>query len=98
MAKPFCECGHWYYNGKHRVIFLVDDSCLCKNPKDGITYKILLNDIRISRYVQKNYVRVGDTVEILFRDQIDKENDHTISEAMSVSKVTIIDGKAYIFE
>ncbi|MCR4600093.1 MAG: hypothetical protein K5678_13800 [Acetatifactor sp.] len=78
--------------------FLVDDAVLCKDSKDGITYKVLLNDIRISRYVQKNYVKLGDTVEVLYRDQIDEENEHTIREATSASKVTIIDGKAYIFE
>ena len=26
-------------------------SILCKNPTDGITYKVLLNDLCISRYV-----------------------------------------------
>ena len=28
---------------------LVEDSILCKSPADGITYKVLLNDLRISR-------------------------------------------------
>ena len=97
-AQPFANAVIGTITEITEEYFLVDDSSLCKDPKDGITYKVLLNDIRISRYVQKNYVKVGDMVEVLYRDQIDEENDNTIREAMSASKVTIIDGKAYIFE
>ena len=57
-----------------------------------------INDIRISRYVQKSFIKLGDTVEVSYRDQIDEANEHTIHEAMSASKVTIIDGQALIFE
>ncbi len=97
-AQPFANAVIGTITEITEEYFLVDDSSLCKDPKDGITYKVLLNDIRISRYVQKNYVKLGDTVEVLYRDQIDEENEHTIREATSASKVTIIDGKAYIFE
>ena len=97
-AQPFANAVIGTITEITEEYFLVDDSCLCKDPKDGITYKVLLNDIRISRYVQKNYVKLGDTVEVLYRDQINEESDHTICEATSASKVTIIDGKAYIFE
>ena len=47
---------------------LVDDSILCKNPADGITYKVLLNDLRISRYVDYGIVKVGDTVHVISMD------------------------------
>ena len=57
-----------------------------------------INDIRISRYVQKSFIKLGDTVEVSYRDQIDEANEHTIHEAMSASKVTIIDGQALMFE
>lgn len=63
--------------------FIVDDSILCKKESDGITYKILLNDIRISRCVGSGIVKVGDTVQVTYRGQIDKENSNTISDATS---------------
>ncbi len=69
---------------------LVDDSILCKNESDGITYKILVNDIRISRYVDRDIIKVGDTVEISYNGEIDKENSNTISSAFSVSDVDIL--------
>ena len=68
---------------------LIDDSVLCKNEEDGITYKILLNDIRISRYVDKNIIKLGDTVEISYSGEIDKENENTIIGALSISDVNI---------
>lgn len=66
---------------------LVDDSVLCNNPKDGITYKVLLNDLCISRYVNYGVIKVGDTVQILYEGEIDKEN--TVTNAVSASKATI---------
>ncbi len=68
---------------------LVDDSALCKNESDGITYKILVNDIRISRYVDRAIVEVGDTVEISYNGEIDEQNSNTISSAFSISDVNI---------
>ena len=69
---------------------LVDDSILCKDEKDGITYKILINDIRISRYVDRAVVKVGDTVEISYNGEIEEQNSNTISSAFSISDVDIL--------
>ena len=69
---------------------LVDDSILCKDEADGITYKILINDIRISRYVDKAVIKVGDTVQISYEGEIDEENSNTISNAFSISDVDIL--------
>ena len=71
---------------------LVDDSILCKNPADGITYKVLLNDLRISRYVDYGIVKVGDTVQISYEGEIDETNVNTIAGAISASKATISNG------
>lgn len=68
---------------------LVDDSILCKDEADGITYKILINDIRISRYVDRAVIKVGDTVQISYEGEIDEENSNTISNAFSISDVDI---------
>lgn len=80
---------------------LVDDSVVCKNPADGITYRVLLNDLRISRYVDCEIIEVGDNVQITFEDEIYKANEiypNTINSAVSVSKVVISDGDVLISE
>ena len=77
---------------------LVDDSILCKNPADGITYKVLLNDLRISRYVDYGIVKVGDTVQISYEGEIDETSGNTIAGAISVFKATISDGDVLIPE
>lgn len=77
---------------------VVDDSILCKNPTDGITYKVLLNDLRISRYVDYGIVKVGDTVQISYEGEIDKTRGNTIAGAISVFKATISDGDVLIPE
>lgn len=97
-AQPFSNAVIGTVTEITEEYFLVDDAVLCKNPKDGITYKVLLNDLRISRYVQMNLIKAGDMVEVLYRGQMEEENDHAIREATYASKVTIIDGEALIFE
>lgn len=77
---------------------LVDDSVLCKNPADGITYKVLLNDLRISRYVDYGIVKVGDTVQISYEGEIDETSGNTIAGAISAFKATISDGDVLIPE
>ncbi len=69
---------------------LVDDSILCKNEADGITYKVLINDIRISRYVDRDIIKVGDIVQISYNGEIDEQNSNTISNAFSISDVDIL--------
>lgn len=75
---------------------LIDDTMLCKNPLDGATYKVLLNDLRISRYVDNEIVKVGDTVQIIFEGEIDDTN--TIDGAISAYQVTISGGDVLIPE
>lgn len=77
---------------------LLDDSILCKDPADAITYKILLNDLRISRYVERKIVKVGDTVQITYEGEIDEANGNTINSAISVSKAFISSGVVLIPE
>lgn len=77
---------------------VVDDSILCKNPTDGITYKVLLNDLCISRYVDCGIVKVGDTVQISYEGEIDETSGNTIAGTISVFKATISDGDVLIPE
>lgn len=75
---------------------LLDDSLLCKDPADGIIYKILLNDIRISRYVDNDVIKLNDTVQISYKGQIDENN--IIDTAVSASQAMISDGEVFIPE
>lgn len=77
---------------------LLDDSVLCKNEADGETYKILLNNIRISRYVDYGVIHAGDLVRISYEGYICKENENKINSAYSVSKVVISNGEVLIPE
>ena len=77
---------------------LVDDSILCRNPADGITYKVLLNDLRISRYVDHGIVKAGDTVQISYEGEIDEANANTIAGAISASQAIISNGDVTIPE
>ena len=65
---------------------LVDDSILCKDPADGITFKVLLNDLRISRYVECGIIKVGETVQISFEGKI---KDNTVDSAISAAKIIV---------
>ena len=74
---------------------LVDDYILCKEPADSITYKILLSDIRISRYVDLGVVDVGDIVVVSYEEGI---NNNTVDSAVSISKGIISGGDLLIPE
>lgn len=68
---------------------LVDDSILCNNPAEGITYKILLNDLRVTRYIDKGCVKINDTVLVYYNGEINAENEHTINTATYITEATI---------
>ena len=73
-----------------------DSGMLCKNPFDGATYKVLLNDLKISRYVDHEIVKVGDTVQIIFEGESDEA--HIIDTAISAYQVQINGGDVLIPE
>lgn len=80
---------------------LVEDSVLCENPEDGITYRVLLNDLRISRYVEHGIIKVGNNVQITYEGEIYPANANdanTINSAVSASKVIISEGDVLIPE
>lgn len=77
---------------------LVDDAVLCKDPADGITYKIMIDDIKISRYVECDMVKVGDTVVVAYEGDIDAKNGNVISKALDISEGIISEGDVLIPE
>lgn len=77
---------------------LIDDSILCKDKKDGITYKILIDDIKISRYIECDIVKVGSVVIVAYEGDIDSKSGNTISQAIDISEGFISDGEVLIPE
>ena len=77
---------------------IIDDSAFCNDPKNGIQYKILLNDKRISRYVENDFVRVNELVEVIFEGEIDIEGGYVIDSAYNIKSVIIIDGEVMVPE
>lgn len=75
---------------------LLDDTVICNDPADGTTYKILLNDLRITRYVNHEIIRVGGNIQITFEGEIDSQN--TIDSAISAANVMISGGDVLIPE
>ena len=65
---------------------LVDDSLLCRSAKDGLTYRIPTDDVRITRYVTYCELQVGDFVLVSYLGQIDSENANMISGVLSLQK------------
>ena len=65
---------------------LVDDSVLCIDPADGITFKVMLNDLRISRYIDCGIIKVGETVQISFEGEI---KNNTVNSAIAAAKIIV---------
>ena len=74
---------------------LVDDSILCKNPAEGIVFKIMLNDLRISRYFDCNMINVGETVQISFEGDM---KNNTVDSAINVDRIIVSDEQILIPE
>lgn len=74
---------------------LVDDSILCKDPAEGIVFKVLLNDLRISRYVDYDIINVGETVQISFEGEI---KNNTVDSAIAAAKIIVSGEQVLISE
>lgn len=77
---------------------IIDDSAFCNDHENGIQYKILLNDKRISRYIENDFVRVNDLVEVTFEGEIDIEGGYVIDSAYHIKSVIITDGEVMVPE
>ena len=53
---------------------IINDSVLCKNPSDGIEYKISMQDLRILRYVELNQIAKGSIVCVQYSGEIGDGN------------------------
>lgn len=65
---------------------LVDDAILCADEKDAMTFKICLDDIRISRHIEFEEITVGDVVVVYFTGNIDEKAGNVVKGACSLSR------------
>lgn len=77
--------------------FTIDDSVLCKDPDDGMEFKIPTDDLRVRRYVDpdRGAAKVGDIVTISFADDIVIKHGTIINEVFSISKARLYDGDLF---
>lgn len=73
---------------------LLDDSIMCVDPEDGITYKIITTAPKLSRFFDTNRLEVGDTVQVSYMTYVDLVPNAVIDSAETISKATIVDGTA----
>ena len=71
---------------------LVDDTVLCSDENDGMTFKVYLDDLRIRRCIEFGGISVGDIVVIYFTGNIAADAGNVVEGAFSLSKGTISDG------
>lgn len=65
---------------------VVDDTFLCTDGKDGMSFKIYLDDIRIRRHIEFEGITVGDVVIVSFTGGIDTEAGNVVEGAYSLSR------------
>lgn len=77
---------------------LVDDSILCVDPDDGMTFKIFMNDIRVRRCIEFQHIGVGDTVRIQFTGGVDVGNGNIVYGVDSIDIASISGGEVMVNE
>ena len=90
LAGTLTEIGDGY--------ILVDDSILCKDEKDGIVFRVLTANLRVSRCIDFQKIGVGSIVVVPFTEPVRAEDGYTIDSAISVTRGSINDGEAVVLE
>ena len=75
---------------------LVDDSALCKDEKDGITFKILTDSMIVRRWIECYHLKAGAVVMIEYKGNISK--DYTVNGIVSMNEARIFEGGIYVEE
>lgn len=65
---------------------LVDDTILCSDEKEGMRFKIYLDDVRISRHIEFEGIAVGDVVVVSFTGGIDAEGGNVVEGVCSLAR------------
>ncbi len=66
---------------------MLDDTALCKDPKDGMVFKILTDDPRVSRCFafEPFGIRVGSTIMVSFEAPLTLTEENTVDGAIRIS-------------
>lgn len=65
---------------------LVDDSILCQDEKDGMQFKIYLDDMRIRRHIEFEGIAEGELVVVYFTGGINVEEGNVVEGAYSLAR------------
>lgn len=85
LAGTLTEIGDGY--------ILVDDSILCADENDGMVFKVLTSDLRVSRFIDYQEVSTGSIVAITFTKPVNVEDGNVVSGAISMAKGALYDGE-----
>ena len=85
LAGTLTEIGDGY--------ILVDDSILCADEDDGMVFKVLTTDLRVSRVIDHREVSTGSIVAVTFTEPVNVEDGNVVSGAVSMAKGAIYDGE-----
>ena len=77
---------------------LVDDSILCANEDDGMVFKVLTTDLRVSRFIDHQEVSSGSIVAVTFTKPVNVEDGNVVSGAISMAKGALYDGEVAFSE
>lgn len=65
---------------------VVDDTVLCSDERNGMRFKIYLDDIRIRRHIEFEGISVGDVVVVSFTGSINTEAENVVEGVYSLSR------------
>jgi len=79
---------------------LIDDTLLCRDPDDGMMFRVPTDDLRISRCLYSPYssISVGDAVRVEYTGTVDTADGNTVNGAFSMMKGRISDGQMEVPE
>ncbi len=77
---------------------LIEDTILCADPSDGMTFKIKTDDLRVSRFFELRSIKPGDVIAVQFTGEIDVEAGNVITGIYTLSKATIEGKDVWIVE
>lgn len=102
-SVPAAQEPYFYYlygtfTGIEDGYLLVDDTILCIDKKDGMVFRIPMDDIRISRDFDLGYIAVGDVVLVSFTGTVDAANGNIVTDPVSIQRGTLEDGEILIEE
>ncbi len=95
--EPYLPSALGYVTEVADDYIMIDDSSLCRDENDGVTYTIMLDDIRISRYVKRVSPKVGELIMAEY-EQGGMTDEFVITNAVNLSRASFVDGYAAVEE